>query len=224
MDGWMLFNAFVTQALAMLTKGKLTSSPPLLFQRFFYNLIGVHLCLIEFSGHNSERNTPVNIGSHSWYFMSEWKASQKVRRIVYGPVRQDCLCTGKDISAILKMSKNMVPCIILKWKNCGTTNSLPRSGHPAKQSNWRWRSFARQVTKKSVVTMNKVQSSWLIKVEGEMDAEKYRAILSENLVELEQCCQEEWEKPLKPRCAKLVGYFPRRLEVVNATKGILTKS
>ena len=44
---------------------------------------------------------------------------------------------GKQInkSAALKVLKNTVVSIILKWKTFGTTRTLPRAGRPAKQSN-----------------------------------------------------------------------------------------
>ena len=62
----------------------------------------------------------------------------------------------KKISAALKVPKSTVASIILKWKKFGTTNSLPRSGSPAKLSNRGQR--ARQVTKDSVVNLNEIQS------------------------------------------------------------------
>ncbi|KAG2461940.1 TC1A transposase, partial [Polypterus senegalus] len=44
-----------------------------------------------------------------------------------------------------------------------------------------------------------------------------------NLMELERCCKEEWAKLAKDRCAKLVASYSKRLEVVIAAKGALTK-
>ncbi|KAG2461409.1 TCB1 transposase, partial [Polypterus senegalus] len=44
-----------------------------------------------------------------------------------------------------------------------------------------------------------------------------------NLVELERCCKEEWEKLAKDRCAKLVASYSKRLEAVIAAKGPSTK-
>jgi hypothetical protein len=32
-----------------------------------------------------------------------------------------------------------------------------------------------------------------------------------NVIDLERICREEWEKPPKYRCAKLVASYPRRL-------------
>ena len=44
-----------------------------------------------------------------------------------------------------------------------------------------------------------------------------------NLTELEQICEEEWEKIPKSRCAKPIQTYPRRLEAVIAAKGTSTK-
>ncbi|KAG2458274.1 TCB1 transposase, partial [Polypterus senegalus] len=44
-----------------------------------------------------------------------------------------------------------------------------------------------------------------------------------NLMELERCCQEEWAKLAKDRCAKLVASYSKRLEAVIAAKGASTK-
>ena len=44
-----------------------------------------------------------------------------------------------------------------------------------------------------------------------------------NMTELERICREEWEKPPKYRCAKLVASYPRRLDAVIAAKGASTK-
>jgi hypothetical protein len=38
----------------------------------------------------------------------------------------------QKMSAVLKVPKNTVASFILKWKKIGTTNTLPRAGHPAK--------------------------------------------------------------------------------------------
>ena len=38
----------------------------------------------------------------------------------------------QNISAALKVPKNTVSSIILKWKKFGITKTLPRAGHPAK--------------------------------------------------------------------------------------------
>ena len=41
----------------------------------------------------------------------------------------------QNISAALKVTKNTVASIILKWKKFGTTNTLPGAGQPGKLSN-----------------------------------------------------------------------------------------
>uniref|UniRef100_A0AAZ3PE19 Sleeping Beauty transposase HTH domain-containing protein n=1 Tax=Oncorhynchus tshawytscha TaxID=74940 RepID=A0AAZ3PE19_ONCTS len=58
----------------------------------------------------------------------------------------------ENISAALKVPKNTVASIILKWKKFGTTKTLPRARRPAKQSNRGRRALVRKVTKNPVVT------------------------------------------------------------------------
>ena len=53
--------------------------------------------------------------------------------------------------AALKVLKNTVASIILKWKKFGTTKTLPRAGHPAKLSNQGRRALVREVTKNLMV-------------------------------------------------------------------------
>ena len=52
-----------------------------------------------------------------------------------------------SMSAALKVPKNTVAPIILKWKKFGTTKALPRAGRPAKLSNRGRRALVRKVTK-----------------------------------------------------------------------------
>ena len=49
--------------------------------------------------------------------------------------------------------------IILKWKNLGTTKTLPRAERPAKLSNPGRRDLVREVTKNPMVTLTEFQSS-----------------------------------------------------------------
>ena len=56
------------------------------------------------------------------------------------------------MSAALKVLKNTVASIILKWKKFGSTKTLPRAGHPAKLSNRGTRALVREVTKNPMVT------------------------------------------------------------------------
>ena len=51
----------------------------------------------------------------------------------------------QKISAALKVPKNTVASIILKWKKFGTAKTLPRAGQLAKMSNCRRRAFVREV-------------------------------------------------------------------------------
>jgi hypothetical protein len=43
---------------------------------------------------------------------------------------------NQKMSAALKVAKNTVASIIIKWKKFGTTKTLPRAGCTAKLSNW----------------------------------------------------------------------------------------
>ena len=55
------------------------------------------------------------------------------------------------MSAALKVPKNTVDSIILKWKRFGTTKTLLRAGLPAKLSNRGRRALVREVTKNPMV-------------------------------------------------------------------------
>ena len=61
-----------------------------------------------------------------------------------------------NIFAALKVPKNTVASIILKWKKFGTIKTLPRAGHPAKLSNWGRRVLVREVTKNPMVTLTEL--------------------------------------------------------------------
>jgi transposase len=65
----------------------------------------------------------------------------------------------QNISAVLKVPKNTVTSIILKWKKFGTKKSLPRASCPAKLSNRGRRALVREVTKNPMVTLTELQSS-----------------------------------------------------------------
>ena len=65
----------------------------------------------------------------------------------------------QNISAALKVHKNTVASIILKWKKFATPKTLPRTGHAAKLSNWGRRALVREVTKNPMVTLTELQSS-----------------------------------------------------------------
>ena len=94
--------------------------------------------------------------------MSEQKPSHEVEGIVRRAPRQDCVRSGErqqKNDAALKVPKNTVASIILKWKKFGTTKTLPRDGHPAKLSNRRRRALVVEVTKNPMVTLTELQSS-----------------------------------------------------------------
>uniref|UniRef100_A0AAZ3R014 Transposase Tc1-like domain-containing protein n=1 Tax=Oncorhynchus tshawytscha TaxID=74940 RepID=A0AAZ3R014_ONCTS len=63
------------------------------------------------------------------------------------------------MSAALKVPKNTVASIILKWKKFGTTKTLPRASRPVKRSNRGRRALVREVTKNPMVTLTELQSS-----------------------------------------------------------------
>ena len=65
----------------------------------------------------------------------------------------------QKLSAALKVPKNTVASIILKWKKFGTTKTLPRAGRPGKLSNRERRALVREVTKNVMVTLTELQSS-----------------------------------------------------------------
>ena len=59
----------------------------------------------------------------------------------------------QNISAALKVLKNTVASIILKWKKFATTKTLPRAGFQAKLSNRGRRALVRELTKNSMATL-----------------------------------------------------------------------
>ena len=65
----------------------------------------------------------------------------------------------QKMSSALKVPKNTVASIILKWKKFETTKTLPRAGRPAKLSKRGRRTLVRVVTEKPMVTLTELQSS-----------------------------------------------------------------
>ena len=65
----------------------------------------------------------------------------------------------QQIFAALKVPKNTVGSIILKWKKFGTTETPPRAGHLAKLSNRGRSALVREVTNNPMVTLTELQSS-----------------------------------------------------------------
>ena len=57
----------------------------------------------------------------------------------------------QKMSGALKVPKNTVASIILKWKKFGTIKTLPRAGHLTKLSNRGRRALVREVTKNLIV-------------------------------------------------------------------------
>uniref|UniRef100_A0AAZ3P817 Sleeping Beauty transposase HTH domain-containing protein n=1 Tax=Oncorhynchus tshawytscha TaxID=74940 RepID=A0AAZ3P817_ONCTS len=62
----------------------------------------------------------------------------------------------QKMSASLKVPKNTVASIILKWKMLATTKSLPRAGCQAKLSNRGRRALVREVTKNLMVSLTQL--------------------------------------------------------------------
>ena len=96
--------------------------------------------------------------------MSEHKPSHDVEGIVCRAPRQEyvkaqILGMVPHISAALKVPKNTVASVILKWKKFGTIKTLPRAGRLAKLSNWGRGTLIREVTKNPMVTLTELQSS-----------------------------------------------------------------
>jgi hypothetical protein len=76
------------------------------------------------------------------------------------------LCRGTDpgegyqnIFVALKVPKNKVASIILKWKKFGSTKTLPRVVRAAKLSNQGRRALVGKVTKNPMVILTEFQSS-----------------------------------------------------------------
>jgi transposase len=59
----------------------------------------------------------------------------------------------QNIYAALKVPKNTIASIILKWKKFGSTQTLPRAGRLSKLSN---RALVREVTKNPMVTLTEL--------------------------------------------------------------------
>jgi hypothetical protein len=62
----------------------------------------------------------------------------------------------QNISAVLKVPKNTVASINLKWKKFGTTKTLPRAGCLAKLSNRVIRALVKEVTKNPMITLTEL--------------------------------------------------------------------
>ena len=93
--------------------------------------------------------------------MLEQKPSHEVKGIVRRAQRQDYVEAQtwegyQNISAALNVPKNTVASIILKWKEFGTTKTLPRAGRPTKLSNRGRRALVREVTKNPMVTLTEL--------------------------------------------------------------------
>ena len=117
-----------------------------------------------------DRHTPFYIRSHSWQCMSEQKPSQSKNQATMSEelsveLRDRIVSRHRSgegyqkTYAALKVPKNTLAAIILKWKKFVTTKTLPRAGRPAKLSNRGRRALVREVTKNTMVTLTELQSS-----------------------------------------------------------------
>ena len=97
----------------------------------------------------------------------------------------------QNISAALKVPKNTVASIILKWKKFGTTKTLPRAGHLAKLSNRGRRALVREVTKNQMITLTELQRSSV-----EMREPSRRTTISAALHQSGVYCRVARRKPL----------------------------
>ena len=93
--------------------------------------------------------------------MSEQKPGHEVEGIVRRAQRQDCVeaqiwGSVPKMCPALKVPKNTVASIILKWKKFGTTKSFPRADRTAKLSNRGRRALVREVTKNPMVTLTEL--------------------------------------------------------------------
>jgi hypothetical protein len=61
----------------------------------------------------------------------------------------------------LKVPKNTVAFIILKWKKFGTTKTLPRDAHRVKLSNRGRRALVSEVTKNLMATLTELYSTFV---------------------------------------------------------------
>jgi hypothetical protein len=95
--------------------------------------------------------------------MSEEKQSHEVEGIVCKApkivLRHSSGEGYQNMSAALKVPKNTLVSIILKWNKFGTTKTLPRAGRPTKLSSLIRRALVREVTKNPMVTLTELQSS-----------------------------------------------------------------
>ena len=65
----------------------------------------------------------------------------------------------QNISAALKVPKNTVASVILKWKKFGTIKTLIRAGRQAKLSNRGRRALVREGTKNPMITLPELMTS-----------------------------------------------------------------
>ncbi|XP_072228940.1 uncharacterized protein C7orf50 homolog isoform X2 [Leuresthes tenuis] len=99
----------------------------------------------------------------------------------------------KKISAALEVPRSTVVSIIRKWKTYGTTDSLPRSGRPAKPSNRGQMAMVRQLPDSSSCT------EAMQELEGEKDQEEELSPEERRVLErkMKKILKKEEKKRLK---------------------------
>uniref|UniRef100_A0AAZ3QSW7 Transposase Tc1-like domain-containing protein n=1 Tax=Oncorhynchus tshawytscha TaxID=74940 RepID=A0AAZ3QSW7_ONCTS len=140
--------------------------------------------------------------------MSEQKSSHEVEGIDCRAPRQDCV-EDQNISAALKVPKNTVASIILKWKMFGTTKTLPRAARPDKLIIQGRRALVREETMNLMVTLTEVQSSSV-----EMGEPSRRTTISTALLQSGLYGRVVRRKPLlsKRHMASHLEFAKRRLK------------
>ena len=99
--------------------------------------------------------------------MSEQKLYHEVKDL-FGELRDRIVRRHKSaegyktISRVLKVPKSTVSYIIRKWKEYGTTQTLPRAGCPTKLSNWTRRTLVRKVTYNPMTTVVEILNTYKI--------------------------------------------------------------
>jgi hypothetical protein len=105
----------------------------------------------------------------------------RLKELFYRTPIQDCVEGTKKgyhffVVAALKVPKNTVTSIILKWEKLGTTKIVPRAGRPAKLSNRGRKALVREVTKNPMITLTELHRSSVEMVEAFRRTNLYAAL------------------------------------------------
>ena len=94
------------------------------------------------------------------------------------------MCGAIYFFVALKVPKNTVASIILKYKKFGTTKTVPRAGRPAKLSNQGRRALVSELTKNPMVTLTELLSSSVEKGESSRRATISAALRQSGLYDI----------------------------------------